>query len=339
VKRLPIALAAGALALALGACGTGTTTPTDTTSSGASSSGPSGSYKIAITQFLAHPSLDAITKGIKDALTEKGLVEGQNIEYVYDDAQGEPSNTTTIAGKYAADSSIQLMVGIATPSAQALATAITDRPVLFAGVTDPVEAGIVPSWDANPNSNVTGTSDLNPEGKPFGLIKEAMGTTPKKVGFPYTLSEANSKTQLKALQEEAGSEAEIVPAGLSNASELATALQTLSGVDAVYVGTDNTVVTGIDQVISFCTENKIPLFTGDESSVEKGAIATRGLDYYELGKRTGEMVYSILVDGKSPGDIPPLKVTDTTITYNAKAAAAMGLTPPQSFLDEVTTNV
>ncbi|MDR0848104.1 MAG: ABC transporter substrate-binding protein [Propionibacteriaceae bacterium] len=331
-KHILVTAMSATMALGLASCAT---TPGSGTGTEASTTGSEVKYTIAITQFLAHPSLDAITKGIKDVLAEKGLTEGANLTVIYDDAQGEPTNTTTIAGKYAANSSIQLAVGIATPSAQALATAIIDRPVLFAGVTDPVSAGIVPSWDTNPDSNVTGTSDLNPEGKPFGLIEEVLGHSVTKIGYPYTLAEANSKVQLDALRAEAGSGVEVVEAGLTSPSELGTAIQTLKGVDAIYVGTDNTVVTGLDQVVSFCNDNKIPLIAGDAASVERGAIATRGIDYYELGRRTGEMVYDILVNGTKPGDIPPLQVADTQIAYNPAAATAQGVTPPQVFLDKV----
>ena len=163
-KRLIATATSAVMALALASCAgdPGTDATTDAPTDPATTAASGDHYTIAITQYLAHPSLDMITQGIKDILAEKGLVEGTNLTVIYDDAQGEPANTTTIAGKYAADSSIQLAVGIATPSAQALATVIIDRPVLFAGVTDPVIAGIVPSWDANPDSNVTGTSDLNP---------------------------------------------------------------------------------------------------------------------------------------------------------------------------------
>ena len=336
-KRLIATATSAVLALALASCAgdPGTDATTDAPTDPATTAASGDHYTIAITQYLAHPSLDMITQGIKDILAEKGLVEGTNLTVIYDDAQGEPANTTTIAGKYAADSSIQLAVGIATPSAQALATAIIDRPILFAGVTDPVIAGIVPSWNANPDSNVTGTSDLNPEGKPFGLIEEVIGHSATKIGYPYTLAEANSKVQLDALRAEAGTGVEIVEAGLTSPSELGTAIQTLKGVDAIYVGTDNTVGTGLEQVISFCNDNKIPLIAGDAASVERGAIATRGIDYYGLGKRTGEMVYDILVNGKKPGDIPPLQVPDTEIAYNPAAAAAQGVTPPQAFLDKV----
>jgi putative ABC transport system substrate-binding protein len=299
----------------------------------ACSNAPTQAYEIAITQYVAHPSLDLITKGFKDALAEKGWNEGKEVNYTYDDAQAEASNTATIAGKYAADAKYQLILAVATPSAQAVAAAIQDRPVLFAGITDPVASGIIPSWDANPSSNVTGTSDLNPEGKPAALIKDALGDTVKTIGFPYSLAEANSKVQLELLRTEAEPFGiSVTEAGISSPSELVSGLESLSGVDAIFVGTDNTVVNGIDQVISFCNDKKIPLFTGDTSSVASGAVASRGIDYYQMGKRTGEMAYEILANGKKPGDIPPLKVTDTEIIVNTKAAEAQGLALPEAFV-------
>ncbi|MDR1833211.1 MAG: ABC transporter substrate-binding protein [Propionibacteriaceae bacterium] len=287
-------------------------------------------FKIAITKFLAHPSLDLIADGFKDALTDAGVTA----EYVEDDAQAEVANTTTIAGKYAADPSINLILGIATPSAQALVTSIKDRPILYAGVTDPVTAGIVPSWDAS-GTNVSGTSDLNPEGKPLGLILEAMGAeNVKKVGFPYTLAEKNSEVQLEQLQAEAeGTGVEIVPAGVSNASELTQGLESLKskGVDAIHVGTDNTIVGAISQVVSFGQQNKIPIFSLDANSVSEGTVAARGIDYYKLGVRTGEMAVQILVQGVDVGTIPQLQVTDTQVVANPTAADSMGLTLPEAF--------
>jgi putative ABC transport system substrate-binding protein len=334
-KSTMIAGAATALAatLALGACASSAPDSSPDPSGGNGGGEPTQTYQIAITQYLAHPSLDLITQGFKEALTQKGLVEGTNVTYTFDNALGEAANTATIAGKYAADPAYQLILAVATPSAQAVATAIQDRPVLFSGVTEPVVSGIVPSWDANPASNVTGTSDLNPEGRPAELIKDALGDKVKTVGFPYSLAEANSKVQLELLRTEAQKFGiEVKDSGITSPSELTQGLQALEGVDAIFVGTDNTVVTGIDQVVSFCNDAKIPLFVADASSVGKGAVAGRGVDYYQMGLRTGEMAYDILVNGKTPGEIAPLQVLETEIIANPDAAEAQGLTLPESFM-------
>ncbi|MDR1187528.1 MAG: hypothetical protein LBK95_08745, partial [Bifidobacteriaceae bacterium] len=125
---------------------------------------------------------------------------------------------------------------------------------------------------------------------------------------------------------------EVKESGIANSSELTAGAQALADVDAIYVGTDNTVVDGIEQVVTFGQDNGIPLFVADSASVERGGAATRGIDYYELGKRTAEQAYEILVNGVAPGEIAPLQVTDTQIMVNLPAAEAYGLTVPESIL-------
>jgi putative ABC transport system substrate-binding protein len=329
-------IAVAALALAgcgdNGSSGDGSSTPGGSKGSGGQES-KAASYNIAITQYLAHPSLDLITQGFKDGLAEKNV----EVDYTYDDAQGDQANTATIAGKYAADSSLDLVLAVATPSAQAVVNQIADRPVLFAGVTDPVEAGLVPSWDPS-GTNVTGTSDLNPEGFPAALMQEILGADKvKTVGYLYSLGEKNSVVQLDLLKAEAEPLGITVKeSGIANSSELTAGVQALDGVDAIYVGTDNTVVEGIEQVVAFGEEKQIPVFVADASSVERGAIATRGIDYYELGKRTADQAYEILVNGADPGGIAPLQVTDTEIVVNVGAAEAFGVTIPAAVLEEAT---
>jgi putative ABC transport system substrate-binding protein len=322
-------LVAGSAIAALGLAGCGTD-DSDGSKSDPADGDAGQTYSIAITQFLDHPSLNAITQGFKDALEEKGV----KAEYTYDDAQGDQANTATIAGKYAADGDIDLVMAVATPSAQAVVTQVTDRPVLFAGVTDPVAAGLVPSWDPS-GTNVTGTSDLNPEGRPAGLIQEVMGAdNVKTIGYLYSLGEKNSEVQLEALREEAEPLGiDVKESGIANSSELATGAQALAGVDAIFVGTDNTVVTGLEQVVAFGQEQKIPLFVGDAASVERGAVATRGIDYYQLGRRSGEMAYRILVEGVAAGEIAPLQVEDTEIVANPDAAESYGITIPEAMLE------
>jgi putative ABC transport system substrate-binding protein len=332
-RAIGLTAIAALTALTLTACGDDSTPRNESTTRGDSSANTTTdeTYKIAITQFLAHPSLDMITEGFKDGLADRDV----KAEFVFDDAQGDMPNTATIAGKYAADASLDLILAIATPSAQAMVNQVSDRPVLFAGVTDPVAAGLVPSWEPS-GTNVTGTSDLNPEGHPASLIEEIMGEgTVKTIGYIYSLGETNSEDKLDLLKAEAEPLGMTVKeSGISNSSELTAGVQALSGVDAIFVGTDNAVVEGIDQVVSFGQDNKIPLFVADASSVAAGGLAARGIDYYELGKRTAEQAYEILVNGAKPGDIASLQVTDTKITVNPKAAEKYGVTIPEPILSQ-----
>jgi putative ABC transport system substrate-binding protein len=286
-------------------------------------------YTIGISQFMSHPSLDMAVQGFKDVLKEKGV----DVKYVESNANGDQTATVTIAGQFAADSDIDLVLAVATPSAEAMVNKVEDRPVLFTAVTDPVESGLVPSWEAS-GTNVTGTSDLNPNGQPAALIQEVLGKdNAKTVGFLYSLGEANSVVQLEALRAEAEPLGMTVKeSGLGNSSELAIGIQALADVDAIFVGTDNAVVSGIEQVVAFGEEHKIPIFVGDAASVDRGAVAARGIDYYEVGRRTGEMAYEILVNGKKAGDIPSLQVTDTEIVVNPVAAEAFGVVIPEEVM-------
>ncbi|MCL1897268.1 MAG: ABC transporter substrate-binding protein [Micrococcales bacterium] len=287
-------------------------------------------FNVGITQFLTHPSLDAATQGFKDVLQEKGV----NVNYTYEDAQGDMGTTTTIAGAFA-EAGFDLILAVATPSAQAMVNQVTDVPVLFTAVTDPVAAGLVPSWEAN-DTNVTGTSDLNPEGRPAGLIQEVIPDA-QTIGFVYTLGEANSVVQLEALKQEAEELGMTVKeAGVANSSELATVVQTLSDVDVIYVGTDNTVVSSLETVVLFAQDNQIPLAVADSASTERGGAFARGIDYYQLGRRTGEMAYQILVEGASPGSIPALAGTDTEVLVNTSSAKEMGLEFSEEFLAKAT---
>jgi len=299
------------------------------TLAGCGSGGGSGkSFHIGVTQIVQHPSLDLIVDGFRDVLKEAG------IEATYDEtnAQGDVNNAATIAGRYAEDSSIDLVLAIATPSAQAAVQAITDRPVLFAGITDPVAAGLVAGTGPS-GTNVTGTSDLNPTANPVTLISELVPGT-KTVGVLYSSAEMNSEVQVAAFK------AEAEPLGItindraiSNSSEVVTGMEALAGVDAILIPTDNTVVSALDAVIDYCNQHRVPLFTADAESVVRGSIATRGISYYELGRRTGEMALKILVDGEKPGDIPFLVVTDTELKYNSKAALAQGVEFPPEILE------
>ncbi|MDR1151889.1 MAG: ABC transporter substrate-binding protein, partial [Bifidobacteriaceae bacterium] len=277
------------------------------------SSAPSASdsFSIGISQIVDHPSLNLIKQGFQDALTEAGL----DAKYDEQNAQGDQANAAAIAGSFASDASLDLILAIATPTAQAVVQQITDRPILFAGVTDPVTAGLVSGWDAS-GTNVSGTSDLNPNAHPVGLIQEILPDV-ATVGVLYSSAEANSEVQVQAYEAEAEPLGiEIKRQAITNSSEVLTGAQALEGVDAILIPTDNTVVSAMESVIQFAEQAKIPLFTADAESVELGTVAARGISYYDLGVRTGEMAVQILRDGVDVGTIATLVVEDTELKVN-----------------------
>lgn len=290
------------------------------------------SITIGINQLVEHPSLDAAREGFMQALTDNGYTEGENVTFDVQNAQGDQATATSIANKFASDG-VDLVLAIATPAAQATAQAITDIPILITAVTEPVEAGLADSWEA-PGSNLTGTSDLNPVEDQLSLIPE-IAPDAKTVGIVYSSGEVNSEVQVELAQEtaeELGLELELVT--VSNKSEVLQAAQSLAGdVDALYVPTDNTVVDALESMIQVAEAEQIPLIVGEGDSVERGGLATWGINYEKLGYQTGEMALRIL-EGENPGDMPIETLENIELSINTAAAERMGVEIPQSLLDE-----
>ncbi len=293
-------------------------------------------YKIGISKFVGHPALDDNEQGFIDRLAELGFVEGENVKYLRESAEADMTLTNTIAQMFV-DEKVDLIHSIATPDSIAAvnATEDTDIPIVFGSVTDPVDAGLVASWD-NPGGNITGVSDwLN---IPL-QIEKALSIMPdmQKLGVIYNSGEPNSVSQVDQLKEaalELGI-ADIVEASADTTAAVITAAESLVGrVDAIWVGTDNTVVEGFEALVKVCEDNKIPLFASDNDSVKRGAIAAKGLDYYIVGEFAADIAARVL-NGENAGDIPVRTFTedDLIFTVNPAAAERMDITIPQEVLD------
>lgn len=272
-------------------------------------------YKVGITQIITHPSLDLVKDGFKNAFEEAGV----KAEFDETNAEGAIANANLIANNFAADKK-DIILGIATPSAQALVNTITEIPIVFSAVTDPEEAQIL-------KPNVTGTSDkLDNVGQQLDLLK-ALKPELKKIGIVYNTSEANSLVQNKEVEEKAKERGiEVVLQGVTSLSELPQATSLLlADTDAIYVTTDNLVVSGIQVVNEEAKKLAKPVVTSEKSSVDQGALFTIGLDYYELGKRTGEMAIEILAGSKKPSDIPFETTNSTNLYLNENTAKELGI--------------
>ncbi|MFC0582569.1 ABC transporter substrate-binding protein [Micrococcoides hystricis] len=320
-KRFSVKLAAtfAAASLALTACGG---------NSGDQGNGAGGdddkTYEIGISQFVSHASLDAAAKGFKDGLEEAGL----NVNIDEQNAQADQGTVATISRGF---QDKDLVLAIATPSALGAAKAITDKPVLFTAVTDPEGANLVDSNDA-PGKNVTGTSDMNPVADQIKLITEIKPDA-KKIGIVYSSGESNSEIQVK-MAKEAAEElgVEIQERAVSQASEVQQAAQALD-VDAIYVPTDNVVVSTLGSVIRVAEQKKIPVIAAEGDSVKNGALATIGLDYEDLGKQTADMAVKILKDGADPAEMAVETPKDLKLYVNEGAAEKFGVEIPSSVLD------
>lgn len=285
---------------------------------------------VAITAIVEHPALDNVRKGVEDELKDNGYIVGQNLKLQFASAQGSSANAAQIAKQFVANKP-NVIVGIATPSTQALVATTKTIPIVFTAVTDPVAAKLTPSWGAS-KTNVTGVSDaLSLESQIDMMLK--IKPDAKNIGYVYSPSEVNSTIVLKELQVALGKRGmKIIAAPAQRTSDISTAAISLKGkVDLIYTTTDNNVVSAYEALAKVANENKIPLLASDPDSAERGAIAALGMSYYDLGRQAGKIVIRIL-NGEKPGDIPPQVGNITQLTINKKAAERQGVTLSEEVL-------
>ena len=287
-------------------------------------------FKIGVNQYVTHAALDASYKGFVDALADAGYVDGEKIKIDLENAQADQATANTIATKLVNDNN-DLILAIATPSAQAVANATKDIPILVTAVTDPAGSGLVASNEA-PGGNVSGTSDLTPIKGQIELLTKLVPTA-KTVAILYCSSESNSKIQAemaKAACTEYGLTS--MDATVSTSNEIQQVVQSLVGkVDAIYAPTDNVIASGMATVSMVANDNGIPIICGEEGMVDNGGLATYGIDYYKLGRLTGEQAVQI-IEGKATTDTMPiayLPADQYTLKINEDVAAKLGITIPE----------
>ncbi|WP_234187448.1 ABC transporter substrate-binding protein [Shinella sp. NM-101] len=289
---------------------------------------------VAVTAIVEHPALDAARDGVKEALEAAGYKEGENLKFIYESAQGNPATAAQIARQFVGENP-SVIVPISTPSAQAVVSATKDIPVVFTAVSDPLGAQLVKDMD-KPGGNVTGLSDMSPVAEHLALIKEILPEA-KTIGFLYNSGEANSVSLLAVLKEEAGKAGlTVVESAATKSAEVQGAARALVGrADAIYIPTDNTIISALEGAVAVAVEAKLPLFTADTDSVSRGAIAALGFNYKDVGRQTGEVVVRIL-KGENPGDIAVKVAAGTDLVVNKGAAAKMGVTLPEAVVGRAT---
>ncbi len=291
-------------------------------------------FKVGILQLMEHPSLNTIRESIIEGLSEAGYVDGENLEIDYKNGQNDMTNMKTIAQTFVADK-CDVIVAIATPAAQAVLSETTEIPIIFAAVTDPVDAELVDSLE-NPGGNVSGTSD---EVSAEAIMELAKQITPgfKTIGALYSAGEDNSDSVVKGLKEYAAANGyEVVESTVTNTSEVQQAAQYLADkVDVVYSPIDNTVASSMAVATEIFNNAKIPFYVSADSMVQDGGLATYGIDYTVLGKETGKMVAQIF-GGADVSKMAVVKMSDMNIYVNTKTADAIGVEIPQSILEKAT---
>jgi putative tryptophan/tyrosine transport system substrate-binding protein len=294
-------------------------------------------YTIGITQIVTHPALDANRKGFIDQLAKEGFEEGKNVKYIFNNPEGDMSLAASIAQKFVAQK-VDLILSIATPTTQACAKAVrgTDIPIVFGSLTDPVAADVVESWE-KPGGNITGVSDWADVGTQIKLVKETCPDV-KRLGVVYNAGETNSIVQVKELMKAAPDLGidKVVEASAATTGDVLVAGRSLIGrVDAIWVPTDNTIVSAFEALVKVCEDNKIPLFAADTATVDRGAIGTPGINYYVLGVECGKLAARIL-KGEKPANIAVQKCAMTDLYLNPSAAERFGVTIPESVMKKAT---
>lgn len=288
--------------------------------------------QIAVLQYAEHGSLDNCYQGLKEGLAEKGY-GADKVSFNFKNAKGIDADNTTYANSLI-NGNPAVAVGIATPSAYALANASKgDVPVVFTAVSDPYAE----SMDFRKFKNLTGSSDKLPVENQIDLIRSFYPADKiVKIGIVYSLSEANSVSQIAEFEAfEAEKNIEIVTQGINAATDIPGAVDTLIGkkVDCLNNLTDNKVVQNLNVVLDRANGEKIPVFGSEIEQVEKGCLASCSLDYVELGRRTGYMIADIL-NGKKADEIEYLFIEDGyTVDYNSEVLKTLGMTLADAYKD------
>ena len=281
-------------------------------------------FRIGISQFITHQSLDTTREGFVDELAKQGYVEGKNIEIDLQNAQGEQRNLKTISQQLAESSDVVL--AIATPSAQSLANTTQTTPVIFSAVTDPVSAKLVESRE-HPGGNVTGTSDQSSDAisTQINLIKKVLPKA-KTIGILYTQSEPNSvvqKDEAKRILEEKGFT--VVEKTILDSNNVKAAAESLMAeVDMVFVPTDNIISSTMETVKQVSIKHKVPVFGGSTEMIAVGGLYNYGTNYEELGRQTARMLIRVL-KGEKPENIAVELPEKLELHTNQEMADALGI--------------
>lgn len=290
-------------------------------------------HSIGIIQYVEHQALDASREGFLAALAANGYLDGESIDVDYQNAQGDASNLSTISDRFVGRK-VDLVLAIATPAAQSIASKTTEIPILGTAITDYVVARLVDSVE-HPGGNISGTTDMNPVKEQIDLIVTLVPDV-QTVGLLYTSSEDNSTLQARLAKEAIlALGLDYVEVTISSSSEVQQATQSIvRRVDAIYIPTDNIFASAMPIVYGVVSQSKTPVIVGETGMARAGGVATLGINYYDLGYQTGEMAVQVL-EGESPANMPIEGAKGFDYAVNGEMAKEIGLEIPAHLLDYV----
>lgn len=330
MKKFTAALAAAALMMTAVGCGSANTGDTaDTTAAADNAAAEGKTYNIGIVQLVQHEALDAATQGFMDTLTEK---LGDNVKFELQNANGESTNCSTIATGFVA-SNVDLILANATAALQASGAATSNIPILGTSVTDYATALEIDDWTGVTGRNISGTSDLAPIDEQEEMLKELFPEV-KQVGIIYCSAEANSKYQATLFGDALTADGiAFKEYSAADTNEISAVVSTaVSECDVLYIPTDNTMASSTETIKNIVVPAGIPVIAGEEGICSGCGVATLSISYYDLGCKTGEMAYEILVNGADPATMEIAFAPNVTKKYNAQICADLGITPPEGYV-------
>lgn len=334
-KVLAAVLTAAMAATLMAGCGSKTADApaADTEAAEATEAADAASYTIGISQFAEHGSLDNCREGFLEGLAQEGIVEGENLTVILENAQTDTGTASTIADSFVSKK-VDLICAIATPTAMSAYNSCMDTeiPVIYTAVSDPIGAGLA-NEDGTSVGNITGTSDSLPVQEQLEMIR-AMMPDAEKIGILYTTSEANSVSTIEVYKELAGDLGfEIVDTGINTIADVEMAAKDMvTKVDCITNLTDNTVVSALQTVLAAANDQGIPVFGSEIEQVRNGCLASMGIDYVQLGIQTGEMAAKVLKGEAAASELPYETCKGASLYVNTAVAENLNFELDQDYI-------
>lgn len=286
------------------------------------------SYVVGICQYTNHDSLDASTRGFKDALSE---ALGDSVRFVEENAGGEYSNCSAIANDLVSQD-VDLILANATASLQACVSATIDIPILGTSITDYASALGIDDWDGIVGNNISGTSDLAPLDQQAAMLHELFPDV-KQVGLLYCSGEPNSVYQVETITpmlEAYGYQ--VTYHAFTDVNDLTSVTQAAcETADVLFIPTDNAAVSTTEAIANIVLAAGIPVVCGEEAGCTGCGVATLSIDYYELGYTTGQMAVKILTGETDISTMPIEYAPNVHKLYQADNCAALNITVPDDY--------
>ncbi len=318
MKKLLTLILALAMALSLVACG----------SSDKKDDSGEKTYTVGVVQLVQHEALDAATKGFTDALKE---ALGDKVNVVVKNASGDSHTCGTIVNGFLADN-VDLIMANATPALQAAASATSTVPILGTSVTDYATALEIADWTGTVGGNISGTSDLAPLDQQVAMLQELFPNA-KKVGMLFCSSEPNSKYQVDEvtkLLSNAG--ITCTEFAFTDSNDVSSVTQkACDASDVLFIPTDNTAASNTEAIANVVLASNTPVIAGESGLCKGCGVATLSIDYYELGKITGQMAAKILTGEADVSTMPIQFAPSVTKQANMANCQKLNITLPSDY--------